>query len=62
MAERSKALVLGTSLFGGVGSNPTAAINFFSSDLLPAKNKGMVISFGFSFECLTEILFGNRAI
>ena len=26
MAERSKALVLGTSLFGGVGSNPTAAI------------------------------------
>ena len=23
MAERSKALVLGTSLFGGVGSNPT---------------------------------------
>ena len=23
--ERSKALVLGTSLFGGVGSNPTAA-------------------------------------
>ena len=28
MAERSKALVLGTSLFGGVGSNPTAAILF----------------------------------
>ena len=25
MAEWSKALVLGTSLFGGVGSNPTAA-------------------------------------
>ena len=25
VAERSKALVLGTSLFGGVGSNPTAA-------------------------------------
>ena len=25
MAERSKALVLGTSLFGGVGSNPTSA-------------------------------------
>ena len=23
VAERSKALVLGTSLFGGVGSNPT---------------------------------------
>ena len=26
MAEWSKALVLGTSLSGGVGSNPTAAI------------------------------------
>ena len=26
MAERSKALVLGTSLFGGVGSNPTPII------------------------------------
>ena len=26
MAEWSKALVLGTSLFGGVGSNPTAAM------------------------------------
>ena len=26
MAEWSKALVLGTSLFGGVGSNPTAEI------------------------------------
>ena len=25
VAERSKALVLGTSLLGGVGSNPTAA-------------------------------------
>ena len=25
MAERSKALVLGTSLFGGAGSNPAAA-------------------------------------
>ena len=30
VAERSKALVLGTSLFGGVGSNPTAASIFFS--------------------------------
>ena len=29
VAEWSKALVLGTSLFGGVGSNPTAAICFF---------------------------------
>ena len=30
VAERSKALVLGTSLFGGVGSNPTAATDFSS--------------------------------
>ena len=30
VAEWSKALVLGTSLFGGVGSNPTAAILFFT--------------------------------
>ena len=29
VAEWSKALVLGTSPFGGVGSNPTAAICFF---------------------------------
>ncbi len=28
VAEWSKALVLGTSLFGGVGSNPTAAKKF----------------------------------
>ena len=28
VAERSKALVLGTSLLGGVGSNPTAANSF----------------------------------
>ena len=33
VAERSKALVLGTSLFGGVGSNPTSAkfiLNYIS--------------------------------
>ena len=29
MAERSKALVSGTSLFGGVGSNPTSVTRFF---------------------------------
>ncbi len=33
VAERSKALVLGTSLFGGVGSNPTAATNLFDGEL-----------------------------
>ena len=31
VAEWSKALVLGTSLFGGVGSNPAAAITFLTS-------------------------------
>ena len=31
MAEWSKALVLGTSHFDGVGSNPTAANTFFFS-------------------------------
>ena len=31
MAERSKALVLGTSLLGGVGSNPTAARNIHNT-------------------------------
>ena len=29
VAERSKALVLGTSHFNGVGSNPTTASNLF---------------------------------
>ena len=33
VAERSKALVLGTSLFGGVGSNPTAAIFALLADI-----------------------------
>ena len=32
VAERSKALVLGTSLFGGVGSNPTAATCFICNN------------------------------
>ena len=33
MAEWSKALDLGSSLFGGVGSNPTAANIFFNVQL-----------------------------
>ena len=36
IAERSKALVLGTSLFGGVGSNPTAAIRIFYKKEAPS--------------------------
>ena len=31
MAEWSKALVLGTSHFGGVGSNPTTIKEFFNA-------------------------------
>ena len=34
LAEWSKALVLGTSLFGGVGSNPTSVIFFFEFGVL----------------------------
>ena len=30
LAEWSKALVLGTSLFGGVGSNPTPVIFYYA--------------------------------
>ena len=37
VAERSKALVLGTSLFGGVGSNPTAANIFVTNKLVRIK-------------------------
>ena len=33
VAEWSKVLVLGTSHFDGVGSNPTAAINFSSNHI-----------------------------
>ena len=32
LAEWSKALVLGTSLFGGVGSNPTSVTFFFKGN------------------------------
>ena len=39
VAERSKALVLGTSLFGGVGSNPTAAIRIFYKREAPSLSK-----------------------
>ena len=41
MAEWSKALVLGTSIFGCVGSNPTSVILFFDKiffKLLTKKN------------------------
>ena len=39
VAEWSKALVLGTSLFGGVGSNPTAAITFLTSRFFYLRTK-----------------------
>ena len=44
VAERSKALVLGTSLFGGVGSNPTAANIFVTTNWL-AEGSDSVIRF-----------------
>ena len=46
MAEWSKALVLGTSLFGGVGSNPTP-----STDILFLENQKPV-----------PVGFSNRAV
>ena len=54
VAERSKALVLGTSLFGGVGSNPTAATSSFCipllADLLKVGmaqwSRGMILALG----------------
>ena len=43
VAERSKALVLGTSLFGGVGSNPTAAKSIICQLILNASRFGFHI-------------------
>jgi hypothetical protein len=42
VAEWSKALVLGTSLLGGVGSNPTAATSFFLTFLIESVGIGDV--------------------
>ena len=39
MAEWSKALVLGTSLFGGVGSNPTPVMFFFPEKKVGVNNE-----------------------
>ena len=50
MAEWSKALVLGTSHFDGVGSNPTAANYFFSF---------LLFFFALSFEFSRLIKFGS---
>ena len=44
VAEWSKALVLGTSLFGGVGSNPTAAKSLFWLNSLELKAKSDCVS------------------
>ena len=49
MAEWSKALVLGTSHFDGVGSNPTAANNF----------SFLLFLFALSFEFSRLIKFGS---
>ena len=53
MAEWSKALVLGTSHFDGVGSNPTAAIhftcNFACSKLLNPLSTSLSVTFGLNY-------------
>ena len=41
MAEWSKALVSGTSLFGGVGSNPTSCILVKETRAEKAKEEGI---------------------
>ena len=44
MAERSKAPVSGTGLFGGVGSNPTPITFFFLGPLMPNfEQKGITV-------------------
>ena len=47
VAERSK--VLGTSLFGGLGSNPTAAICFFFTQVNDSPILSSQIEFFFFF-------------
>ena len=58
MAEWSKALVLGTSLFGGVGSNPTAAKihKFYFLNISPMKTGVLLllISLSKTFFCPTS--------
>ena len=53
MAEWSKAMVLGTSHFDGVGSNPTAAIhftcNFACSKLLNPLSTSLSVTFGLNY-------------
>ena len=63
VAESSKALVLGTSLLGGVGSNPTAARLLFSAyllvviymDIVLPCMSNMILNFGYMFNhvCLS---------
>ena len=43
MAERSKALVLGTSLSGGVGSNPAAATVLGSLNILKSEKELIIL-------------------
>ena len=43
MAEWSKALVLGTSHFDGVGSNPTAAMPFYRGFIYSKFKLGVTI-------------------
>ena len=56
MAEWSKALVLGTSLFGGVGSNPTAAKihKFYFLNISPMKTGVLLLQISLSKNCFVK--------
>ena len=55
MAEWSKALVLGTSLSGGVGSNPTTITSFY--DLYTSENNILkTLQISFMDEAVAEVL------
>ena len=59
MAERSKALVSGTSLFGGVGSNPTSVTTFLApADFynLGGKNKRQAVISAMELSRLAQLV------
>ena len=59
MAERSKALVSGTSLFGGVGSNPTSVTTFLApADFfkLGEKNKRQAVISAMELSRLAQLV------
>ena len=55
MAERSKALVSGTSLFGGEGSNPSSVTSFLGRPG-KKKNKRQVVSLTVELSRLAQLV------